>query len=102
MKVESLDPMLNVLLYAWFTSEIPVSGRQESLGGLHSKNLKLVFNGDDVVIISTDVSSNDSDLKYPYPKKYRGKQIIPEEYLDLRQKAKYRSLEGKRNPFKDI
>lgn len=99
MKAESFDPMRNVPVHAWFTSEIPVSGGPEGIGGLPGMILELVFNRDDVVITATNVSFHDSDLKFPYPKKYKGRKITPEEYADLYRKAMERAFKSKENPF---
>lgn len=98
MKAETIDPIKNTPVYAWFTNKIPVSGGPEGYGGLPGMILALELNENDVIIEALTVDI-DLDVKLPIPKKMKGKKSNREDYNQKVSKYITETIEGRKNPF---
>ena len=99
MKAETIDPVRNVPVYAWFTNKIRIPSGPEGYGGLPGLILGLEFNKDDVLIEATKIDLEKEDLSLPIPKKMKGKDIALADYQTKLKDFIEESMEGKRNPF---
>jgi GLPGLI family protein len=99
MKAETTDPFRGNPVHAWFSAEIPVSAGPEGYGGLPGMILELVFNEDDLVISAQKVEFLSADISFPGPKKYKGKKMSWEEYVEKYNEAYEKFIQSKRNPY---
>ncbi len=99
MKAETYDPVKDIVIHAWFSDEIPVSGGPEGYGGLPGMILEMVFNEDDVIITADKVDFTESPVELPVPKKMKGKKIALEELQNKQKEYIADSIDGRKNPY---
>ncbi len=98
MKAETVDPIKNTPVFAWFTNKISVSGGPEGYSGLPGMILALELNENDVTIeaISVDIKFS---VDLPIPKKMKGKEIKRNAYDQKVSKYIVETIEGRKNPY---
>ncbi len=99
MKAETIDPIKDQTVIAWFTNQIPVMGGPEGYDGLPGMILALNMNDGDVTIEATKVTFKAEDKDLPLPKKFKGKNITRREYNEKVAKWIKESIEGRKNPY---
>ncbi len=99
MKAETKNDVKGQTIHAWFTDAIPVSGGPEGYGGLPGMILEIDINEKDAVITATKVAIDQEEVKLPYPKKIKGKNIEKVAYDALVKKYIDETIAGKKNPY---
>jgi len=99
MKAETKIADREQTVHAWFTDAIPFSGGPEGYGGLPGMILEININDSDAIITATKVDLEKADLKIPYPKKIKGKEIAKTDYDSLVNKYIEETIAGKKNPY---
>ena len=61
--------------------------------------LEININDNDAIITATKVDLEKADLKIPYPKKIKGKEIAKTDYDSLVNKYIEETIAGKKNPY---
>ncbi|MBK8547748.1 MAG: GLPGLI family protein [Saprospiraceae bacterium] len=102
MKAETRDTVYDIVITAWFTDKIQLSGGPEGFGGLPGAILELNYNNDDIHIVASKVEFKDEAIKLPIPKKLKGKKLSYQEYNSKKKKHITLSIAGRRNPYWDI
>lgn len=99
MKAETYNPVLDQVVYAWFTDQIPVNGGPEGYYGLPGMIMELDLDNGTVLVTATKVEISTTTVELPMPKKMKGKKIDREDFdaklVDFIAKSK----EAKRNPY---
>lgn len=101
MKAETVHPIRNTKVTAWFTDKIPVSMGPEGLGGLPGAILAVEYNDNDLTLEAVSIELLE-DVELPYPKKFKGKEISIEEYNSKVAAYITEAIQGRRNPFWQI
>ena len=99
MKAETRIENRDQTVHAWFTDAIPFSGGPEGYGGLPGTILEIDINDSDAIITAIKVDLEAADLKIPYPKKIKGKEIAKADYDKLVNKYIEETIAGKKNPY---
>ncbi|MBK8854888.1 MAG: GLPGLI family protein [Saprospiraceae bacterium] len=86
MKAETRDTVYDIVITAWFTDKIQLSGGPEGFGGLPGAILELSYNNDDIHIVASKVELKDEAIKLPIPKKLKGKKLSYQEYNSKKKK----------------
>ena len=99
MKAETVDPVKNQIIHAWYSDAIMLNGGPEGYGGLPGMILELNINEGDAIITATKVDLTLPIGKLPVPKKIKGKEMDIAGYSAILKKYIDESIEGKRNPY---
>ena len=102
MKAETIDPVGNKVVHAWFTDKIPVFGGPEGYYGLPGMILALEFNNGEASVIATKVTAMEEPVELPIPDKIKGKEITLEEYQEKCITYYEESIEGRKYPYRGL
>ena len=102
MKAETYNPVMDQVVFAWFSDAIPVSGGPEGYYGLPGMILELNIDDGTVVVTATDVEISTTTVELPIPKKMKGKKIARADLDKRLTEFISKSKETERNPFWNI
>jgi GLPGLI family protein len=102
MKAETYNPVLDQVVYAWFTDQIPVNGGPEGYYGLPGMILEIDLDNGTVIVTASEVDISTTTVELPLPKKSKGKKITREDLDKKTMEFIDKSKETERNPFWNI